>query len=227
MLLNHFTSEMHLGLILRCGLLVTTESNIGSPVPEWPPTGEHVGPDVVWFTLQDEPSDVGLDSARATIPKGGVRMVCDVPDADCRHWPEWARGYGIHPDWYRHVGRAAGQESNPDTWWVVERAVPWTEWVRIESSSPVTVGSRNAPCYCGSGRKFKTCHLGRPRPYWTGEPIVPTLLPEEATVLKNRLTLDRRTGEIRVPDGEVLFRFPGGVPGNSTDGHNSGSHQRR
>lgn len=45
-LLYHFTSEAHLPGILESRAILPTESNIGSPSPDWQPYGQNVGPRV-------------------------------------------------------------------------------------------------------------------------------------------------------------------------------------
>ena len=81
MKLYHFTCREHLEAIKRDGVILTTESNIGSPLPRLKPFGEHVGPDVVWLT--DCPNldrgDHGLSGSAAD--KSAVRITVEIDDA--------------------------------------------------------------------------------------------------------------------------------------------------
>lgn len=191
----HFTAEAYVPYLLASGLLLTTESNIGSPegrgTRAMPPVGEHVGPDVVWLTTRDAPEQCGIVSSGMAL-KAGVRVTVDVADADVSHWPAWAKAQGIHPDWYSVV---VG-EYDADSWFVVERNIPWTEWIAIDGQE--MSGGRNSPCPCGSGRKFKACHLGGREPIWTPTTgLKPTLTEAE-------IRADKENFEFRAKNGEMV-----------------------
>ena len=147
--LYHFTTRLHLSAITKSGFLKVTESNVGSGSPLMPPTGQHVGPDVVWLTSSVSGDGCGLDGGLSD--KTELRFVVEVPDAV--RWVDWAPAAQMHPRWRRALSR--GQDVS--SWYVVERPIPMSEWVSIEGA-PEAVG-RNEQCPCGSGLKFKRCHL--------------------------------------------------------------------
>lgn len=132
MILNHYSAGANLDYILGSGVLMTTESNIGAPdSPDSrrkgvEPVGDHVGPDVVWLSSLQNPLHSGIHTSR-----GGpsvIRVVVDLPDDEVEPWPAWSKTQGIDRRWYRVVAK----DTYPDSWYVVERPVPWREWVRIE-----------------------------------------------------------------------------------------------
>ncbi len=139
-LLYHFTNWVHYAEIASSGVILTTESNIGSGDPELQPYGEHLGPDVVWLT--DSQSGEGcaldycpavmaelqseMDLPAAALDKRNVRLTCELPDEEWHHWPEWAGVHGINPHWQRIVER----DQRPWSWWVIERPVALKEIVK-------------------------------------------------------------------------------------------------
>lgn len=138
--LYHFTHEKALRSIKAQGCIRTTESNIGSPFPQWPPTGEHVGPDVVWLTSEPSPgkSAAGLrytvEQAKAiraagySVPdKTQIRLTIEVPDEEPLRWRDFAREHGINRKWKR----ALEKDARPDTWWVLPRLVLYDEIVEV------------------------------------------------------------------------------------------------
>lgn len=135
MILYHFTCLLHLPKIREDGVITTTESNIGSPRPDWPPTGEHHGPDVVWLTTEPKRTAAshGLDRSETTddiatvADKTAVRIKVQVPDDEAFYWPDWARDQGIDDRWFDLLGRGR----RPDLWWVVTRPVPESEWLKV------------------------------------------------------------------------------------------------
>ena len=134
LILNHYTGATHLDYILGSGVLLTTESNIGAPdSPDSrrkgvEPVGDHVGPDVVWLSSLRNPLHAGIHAGSGT--DGVVRVVVDVPADEVAAWPAWSKAHGIDRRWYRVLGR----DTYPDSWYVVERPIPWGEWVRIEAA---------------------------------------------------------------------------------------------
>ena len=88
------------------------EFNIGSGREDWPPMGEHVGPDVVWLTDREEPWSRGL-ALDGTLDGTDKTEVCiTVEVADAVEWWDFVCADGIHPRWQRRLeeGRA------PATW---------------------------------------------------------------------------------------------------------------
>jgi hypothetical protein len=201
--LNHFTNPTNADYMIASGVIMTTESNIGCRPEDalrhgLHPVGEHVGPDVVWLTDLDTAAQTGVLGGPAR--KGGVKVTVEVPDAEVHPWSEWAFDHGIHPTWYESLGR----HNRPDRWWVVERPIPHTEWVEITADPPSDV-LRNAPCPCGSGKKFKQCHSDRRMVLWMPEDgIDVTITPAEIHRLKQ--TLVDINGVVHVRDADGVAR---------------------
>jgi len=133
--LLHFTSPERLAMIRAAGFLKVTESNIGSGRPDWPPSGEHVGPDVVWLTdaLETTAKALGVESVQYDgTDKMAVRITVKVPDAEVSWWPDFAREHGIHRQWRRLMER--GRDA--DSWWVIPRPVMLSEVAAIEHRPP-------------------------------------------------------------------------------------------
>jgi SEC-C motif-containing protein len=76
------------------------------------------------------------------------------------------------PDWPCALERLAWYESDRGAatealalWQRCDPTAEITDYVRTIApfaTTPAPKTGRNEPCWCGSGRKFKTCHLGRP-----------------------------------------------------------------
>lgn len=123
--LYHYTAnlESHVGSILRDGFIDVTESNIS-------PRRTHAGPDVVWLTTHDVPSaGHGLDWGHGVPSKRAIRITVDVPVREVHKWREWAAGRGMDPFWMRRLAAAGGANS----WRVVQRPIPQTEWVAVHN----------------------------------------------------------------------------------------------
>ena len=124
--LCHYTTELHLPLILAAGFLKVTESNIGSPVPGLEPTGAHYAPDVVWLSDSDEVAGLGLNTTIA-LGLGLFRFVVAVPDDEIHHWPTWRQQFDMNDAW-----RASFElDQRPESWWLAERPISRREWVAI------------------------------------------------------------------------------------------------
>jgi len=129
--LYHFTSPERLRLIYAAGAIHVTESNIGSPRPDWPPFGEHVGPFVVWLTDLEEVGagrGAGLDASLDGTDKTTVRITVEVPDLDVTWWPDFRQAHGMNRQWRRALEKGR----DPESWFVVERPISRNEWVRVE-----------------------------------------------------------------------------------------------
>jgi hypothetical protein len=117
MILYHFTSTTHLADIVQDEYLATTESNVSRSRP-------HAGPDVVWLTSNPDPgAHIGWGGG-SIVNKRAVQFTVDVPKAEVHRWRNWGARRGIDPKWMRGLAAAGGSNS----WWVVERPVPASEW---------------------------------------------------------------------------------------------------
>lgn len=133
MTLYHFTSEVALLGIEAHGLILPTESNVGSTSPSMPPEGEGVGPDVVW--LLDSPERPSNHSNRVNhglfgtvVDKTAVRIEVDVPAI---RWRDWAPAQQMHPTWRELLVKASGGVEASDHWYVFPSAIPRSRWVSI------------------------------------------------------------------------------------------------
>lgn len=127
MLLYHFTSPRHLEAIMAAGYLKTVESDISGSV-------RNKGPQVVWTTTDPDPRGKHGLNLGAT-DKERIRFTIEVPDHEAHEWRGWAESLGIEAWWKQHLFRNAGGEAVTETWRVIPRIVPHTEWVRVEDRS--------------------------------------------------------------------------------------------
>ena len=135
--LFHFTSTHHWPLIVAAGILTTTESNVGSPRADWPPSGPDVAPRVVWLTdaphlparrhgLTLSPKVMRELGVSGMVDKSAVRIEVAVDDAIW--WPDFADEHGMNPRWRRAIEEGHA----PETWWVVPREILMSEFVDVQ-----------------------------------------------------------------------------------------------
>jgi len=143
MILYHYTTVLHLPSIGADGHLKVTESNIGGPPGKSiEPSGEHVGPDVVWLTDRDGLT-TNRDTLRAgcalssgsfsilSVDKTVVRFTVEVPDEDVMRWEDFAKEHGISRRWQRILEK---WPRRPNWWFVVQRPIGSEEWVEVCST---------------------------------------------------------------------------------------------
>ena len=105
-----------------------------------------------WLLAVGAEQDGRLEEAEAHLAEA-VRLDPDgAVWADRLAWYRFDRG---DADGARSLWRALGLTSDDSD--------DLLELDDLPATAPVTLG-RNEPCWCGSGRKFKQCHLGRPEP---------------------------------------------------------------
>ncbi len=126
MRLYHYTSLPSLDLIVADRQLRPGESDLSH-------RQRHAGPDVVWLTSMAEPdshalrlSGLDLKPVRNPVDKTAIRFTIDLDDAE--DWSGWSTRHGILASWQAALGRGR----RPDTWYVVTRAIPASEWVVID-----------------------------------------------------------------------------------------------
>jgi hypothetical protein len=157
--LYHYTSQLHLPLILRSGFLKLTESNVAMERP-------HAGPDVVWLTRDPSPWQAWMRMPGRLLPvdKGRIRFLVDVPHGELQSWSTWADQHGVADAWRRAMVDSGGPS---DAWYVTERIVPWQEWLRIEDTNSGQVWWRQTPDQLASRQMnlgLDTLHVtNRPR----------------------------------------------------------------
>jgi hypothetical protein len=129
MILYHFTAEFHLPMIRKSGVLIPTESNIGSPIAGWPPYGQHVGPDVVWLSsAANIVKGLGIIGFTGDFDKTGVRITVDLPDNEVVKWTKWPYRRRMNKHWRKVME----QDQLPELWWLIERPIHDYEWVDVE-----------------------------------------------------------------------------------------------
>lgn len=128
MTLFHFTSLPHLEEIIREGMILTTESNIGAP---WQdpiyPYGTHAGPPVVH--LMDSPApfefDHGLTGAR--YDKRQVRFEVNVPGIA---WDSWEWVQMMSPRWRGILEKQGGMGAS-EHWSIFPAPIRRRRWVSV------------------------------------------------------------------------------------------------
>lgn len=86
----------------------------------------------MWLTDVDtigNGAGLALDGSLDGTDKTAVRIEVDVPDADVTWWPDFARAHGMHRNWRRVIERGR----DPESWFVVARAIPRREWVKVDA----------------------------------------------------------------------------------------------
>ena len=101
--------------------------------------------------------------------RGGRRCSRPSVDGTCRHGPALVDLAGFRADRGDAAGALrllvqAGVEPEPTTTSDDDRddgELLWDEVEGFATHRPRPTARRNDPCPCGSGRKYKACHLGR------------------------------------------------------------------
>ena len=150
----HLTSIYHLPMILLDGQLKVVESNISLD-----PRRTHAGPDVVWLTTSPRHGQGWASMSPQYSYVDKCRIVIEVDLSDAEPWWPWAERHGsefIHmralatsgdENVPRHVRdevtpevfRAAAIQRARRQWYVVERPVPWPQWVSITDQVAGTI----------------------------------------------------------------------------------------
>jgi hypothetical protein len=95
------------------------------------------------WQLNGSPLTVHLsnDPTPSTLPwalrERTVRIAVDIPDADVRPSTAWLEPYLRPEDRWSLVAPSSENQWNgdPDRWFIVERAIPTTEWLGVENLS--------------------------------------------------------------------------------------------
>ena len=119
----HFTSTFHLPLILKDGVLRTTESNVSYEI-------EDAGPRVVWFLDVPELGDAphGLRGEYQAVDKSEVRFTVELPKSKVLRWAEFSRRYQQAEQARAAMIEAGGGPAAARRWWVTEAPVPRSRW---------------------------------------------------------------------------------------------------
>jgi hypothetical protein len=138
-ILYHFTSRYHLGLIEREGGILPTESNIGSPVSHLLPYGDHVGPDVVWLLDTPDPFEYGHGLAdmegeiKLAHDKREVRITVDVAPIK---WSEWEPAMQMNRKWRERFIASGGGPEAAEHWYVFPAPIRRRLWLSVEPVIP-------------------------------------------------------------------------------------------
>ena len=147
-------------MILLDGQLKVVESNISLD-----PRRTHAGPDVVWLTTSPRHGQGWASMSPQYSYVDKCRIVIEVDLSDAEPWWPWAERHGsefIHmralatsgdENVPRHVRdevtpevfRAAAIQRARRQWYVVERPVPWPQWVSITDQVAGTTIWRRTP----------------------------------------------------------------------------------
>lgn len=131
----HFTSAYHLESITASGVIIPSESNIGSPDRTMPPYGPHLGPDVVW--LLDTPDPYAFDHGLtgSLYDKRMIRIGVRVPAIK---WTEWAPAERMSPEWRSLLIKAGGGPDAADHWYIWPSPIRRGRWTDIESRTEIS-----------------------------------------------------------------------------------------
>lgn len=140
----HFTSLRHLDSIEQRGVILPTESNVGSAVPGLEPFGEHVGPDVVWLLDVADPFEhghglVGAGQFPPRDDKRAVRIEVDVPAI---LWLAWAPALRSNPAWRSVFMHAGGGGAAYAHWYVWPAPIKRGRWTSVSFVSDRGVSDR-------------------------------------------------------------------------------------
>ena len=101
--------------------------------------------------------------------RGAAALIASVVTPDCGHLPalldaaEFAADRGDAPGALKLLLRAGVVDEEPDDPDPDHDVRLLREIVGFATHRPKAMAGRNDPCPCGSGRKYKACHLGRER----------------------------------------------------------------
>jgi hypothetical protein len=130
MKLYHFTSTDHLRAIQRSGLILPTESNVGSPVTHMPPYGAHRGPNVIWMLSTPDVSPNTPGWAHGLTPdKLDIRITVDLPQP--LRWLDWEWGARMHPAWREIFIEAGGGMAAVGSWYIWPVPIRKQHWAGI------------------------------------------------------------------------------------------------
>ena len=122
--LYHYTSELHLPIILGSGFLKLTESNADFFV-------ENAAPQVVWLTQESfDKAPKYLFNRMLGVDKSTVRFTIERP-TDAQRADKWLKKNGASELTIDVLERSGGAKLS--TMYVVPRIIPSDEWVRLEA----------------------------------------------------------------------------------------------
>ena len=118
--LYHYTSPVHVPMILDSGFIDVTESNVSFAI-------ENAAPQVVWLT-----PEILIRPPRylaSIVDKTAYRFVVAV--ADAQRSDKWLRRNGASSE---QIGllESSGGGTKATTWYVVARPIPSEEWLALE-----------------------------------------------------------------------------------------------
>lgn len=128
MTLFHFTSLPHLEEIIRDGMLLPSESNIGTPWddPQYP-QGENAGPPVVHLMNTSSPFEFDHGLGGAHYDKRQARFEVNVPGIPWLSW-EWTQM--MSPRWQAIMEKRAGLGASA-AWLVFPAPIRRRRWTSI------------------------------------------------------------------------------------------------
>ena len=118
--LYHYTSHLHLPVIIDSGFLKLTESNASFKI-------ENAAPQVVWLTQE---SYAKTPPKMLGVYKSAFRFIIERPD-DAQRADKWLKKNGASEFTMDILERSGGAKLS--TMYVVPRVIPSDEWVRLEA----------------------------------------------------------------------------------------------
>jgi hypothetical protein len=129
MKLYHFTSMEHWKSIQESGRLLPTESNVGSPLYHWPPTGAHRGPDVVWLLSTPKLNGFPHGLLGSSQDKLAVRITVDLPNPI--RWLDWEWTAMMHPRWHEAIVETGGGPDAVKDWYIWPVPIRQRHWGQV------------------------------------------------------------------------------------------------
>ena len=148
MILYHFTSAYHLKMILKSGMIRTTDSCL---TPGLPNSAEVVkDPKVVWLTNDASWSHQNWRQG-SLVDKAEVRIAVELPRDNVYKWLRWAKQHGAPERWIKALINNGGGLAEANHWYVCEDPVPSFRWRKIELRSGERLArSRHTPSEGGT-----------------------------------------------------------------------------
>ena len=121
-ILYHYTSEIHLGPIVRSQMIELTDSNVNN-IP------------VVWMSSNPSPENLGIGVRGSTLPefdKTRYRFTIRW-EPHFKKWTQWCEEHGVPQDIINLLTETSGEGDTHESWYVSEKPVLMKSWLSIDN----------------------------------------------------------------------------------------------